>query len=577
MSSKLELTEKHSFKNEMLFRCKVAYFIFKKSIANVLHNVHQYKQESQLIHAPVVAVSESDLWNASDNKYNWFLTAGKVENLRVASRKIHGIEVPANEVFSFWKHIGKPSAAKGFVVGREIREGCVVPTIAGGLCQLSNALYDAALKAGFEIIERHKHTRVIQGSLAEKDRDATVKWNYVDLRFKGPNAFRIEVEFTSEKFIVKFKSVRENTVVKSQEKQFESSKINDCYSCGNTACFKHPGVIPERKVNVVTAYILDEKIPEIEEYLVEQIKEEDIVLAPFSDKNIFKIPRYSRTLNAKVLTYPLLVFRRAFSVRRAAKAGRNIPSLMLSYDERIVKSLLHKIPVEVTHIVIAQNLLPFAFKYGLLWGRTFDVLTHRLPIKQLQNKLDELKLRYPESSTAADFRVKEEIVLAEQEAFNKARKIITSHLAVVDIFKNKCVLLNWKFPIDSRPSKITGKKILFPASALARKGAFEMKHVVTKLKLPIDVLGKAKEYKNFWESIEVHQVSNLHLSDYTLVVLPAYIEHQPRILLRALSLGITVITTKASGLPKHESLIFVEEGDVEDLERKIKLMLEING
>ena len=66
-----------------------------------------------------------------------------------------------------------------------------MPTIAGGLCQLSNALYDTALKANFEIIERHRHTKVIKSSLAEQDRDATVKWNYVDLRFKSTRSFRM--------------------------------------------------------------------------------------------------------------------------------------------------------------------------------------------------------------------------------------------------------------------------------------------------------------------------------------------------------------------------------------------------
>jgi vancomycin resistance protein YoaR len=69
---------------------------------------------------------------AKDNQYNWFLTAGKIENLRVAARNLNGIEVKANKVFSFWKHIGKPTKRKGYVVGREIREGCIVPTIAGG-------------------------------------------------------------------------------------------------------------------------------------------------------------------------------------------------------------------------------------------------------------------------------------------------------------------------------------------------------------------------------------------------------------------------------------------------------------
>lgn len=76
---------------------------------------------------------KSELWNPNDTKENWILTAGKIQNLRIASKKINGLEIKANETFSFWKHIGNPNYDQGFLVGREIKEGCIVPTFAGGL------------------------------------------------------------------------------------------------------------------------------------------------------------------------------------------------------------------------------------------------------------------------------------------------------------------------------------------------------------------------------------------------------------------------------------------------------------
>ena len=39
------------------------------------------------------------------NAENWILTAGKIENLRIAIKNLNGIEVSANQVFSFWKHV----------------------------------------------------------------------------------------------------------------------------------------------------------------------------------------------------------------------------------------------------------------------------------------------------------------------------------------------------------------------------------------------------------------------------------------------------------------------------------------
>ena len=200
-----ELIEQHSFTKSLIFKLKSTVLIGLRGLKNLQHNPTKFQFDSKIIDQPIIAFSESELWNPNDTKENWILTAGKIQNLRIAAQKINGLEIKANETFSFWKHIGNPNFGQGYVVGREIKEGCIVPTIAGGLCQLSNALYDAALNANFEIVERHKHTKVIQGSLAEKDRDATVKWNYIDLRFRSTYDFRIETELTSTHLIVRYK------------------------------------------------------------------------------------------------------------------------------------------------------------------------------------------------------------------------------------------------------------------------------------------------------------------------------------------------------------------------------------
>ena len=72
------------------------------------------------------------------------------------------------------------------VEGRQISEGCLIPAIGGGICQLSNALYEVALGAKLTIVERHPHTRIVPGSASEWGKDATVFWNYLDLRFVSP-------------------------------------------------------------------------------------------------------------------------------------------------------------------------------------------------------------------------------------------------------------------------------------------------------------------------------------------------------------------------------------------------------
>src|SRR5262245_27885584 len=143
----------------------------------------------------LLAESRSPLFHGS-NPAEFALQAGKVQNLRVAVRSIHGVQIKAGEVFSFWAQVGRPIRARGFVHGRELREGCIIPSVGGGLCQLSNALYDAALSGDLEIVERHAHSQRVPGSMAVSGRDATVFWNYVDLRLRAKFEWQIEARLT---------------------------------------------------------------------------------------------------------------------------------------------------------------------------------------------------------------------------------------------------------------------------------------------------------------------------------------------------------------------------------------------
>src|SRR5688572_7144725 len=132
MPVKTALSEKHSLSKDSVFRFKSFLLVGKRRFQNLSSPVNRFTKSNSMKNESVIAFSESDLWNPEDNEQNWILTAGKIQNLRIAVKNIHGIEIPANSVFSFWKHIGNPNIGKGYVVGREIREGCIVPTKAGG-------------------------------------------------------------------------------------------------------------------------------------------------------------------------------------------------------------------------------------------------------------------------------------------------------------------------------------------------------------------------------------------------------------------------------------------------------------
>ncbi len=135
--------------------------------------------------------------------------AGKIANLRVACAAIDGLRLAPGEVFSFWRQIGRPTRARGYVEGRMLQSGALSPAVGGGLCQLSTALYEIALQANLTILERHAHSRIVPGpNAARAGRDATVAWNYVDLRFASPERLlRLGAVVTDDELVVSFRAM----------------------------------------------------------------------------------------------------------------------------------------------------------------------------------------------------------------------------------------------------------------------------------------------------------------------------------------------------------------------------------
>jgi len=107
------------------------------------------------------------------------LEAGKRHNVRLAATAFHGVVITADRPLSFWRTLGPATAARGFTWGMELRSGCAVPAIGGGLCLLSNALFTLAALQGWQILERHGHSMALAEPTAL---DATVAFPHVDLR-----------------------------------------------------------------------------------------------------------------------------------------------------------------------------------------------------------------------------------------------------------------------------------------------------------------------------------------------------------------------------------------------------------
>ena len=80
-------------------------------------------------------------------------------NITIPTRTIDGYVVAPGAVFDFWQAIGAVSAATGYLPGGAIIDGKSEPTgaLAGGICSCSTTLFNAAARAGLEILSRVNH------------------------------------------------------------------------------------------------------------------------------------------------------------------------------------------------------------------------------------------------------------------------------------------------------------------------------------------------------------------------------------------------------------------------------------
>lgn len=572
-----------TIKGALTFRLKATGLQMKRAARNALDKgIARFTPGDRLARTTIIAESTSRLWANSKGAEDHLL-AGKTHNLRLAIRQLHGVEVPPGAVFSFWAQVGRTTRRKGYVRGRELRDGCFIPSIGGGICQLSNALYDAALQAGFEIIERHAHTKVIPGSLAERGRDATVFWNYVDLRFSSPRAFRIEALMSADFLTVRIRgdvsvAPSSSSVVMPANITAGTSSPQNCSSCGVHECFRHAGQDIDAGLNR-SAYLVDEYWPEFDRYVCETKREQDILLLPLDGKRFGKANYAWSTKAFKHFKQSWKVaLHRAVRSRNLAMQGATRQQALLAFNEKLADRYASLLPYDVTHVVVMQNLLPHLWRKGHLGGRTFDVLMTALPLSRLHERLDMAFSMHPESRTLADFRAEECLVQVESEALEHASKIITPHSEIAGLYKGRAMIIEWTMPPQASTqvaSDVRRPRIVFPASTVGRKGAYELRSAIQGLDLQLVVVGAQLEGEDFWQglSVERRPYGDGWLDGVIALVLPAYVEHKPRRLLEGVARGLPVIASTACGLEGTEGVVNISLGDVKALRHEIEKIM----
>jgi hypothetical protein len=556
----------------LLFALKSSLFRFRRSLQDRGTHLPGLVNANALFPC-VVAESRSDLW--SDTRVaERAMQLGKVQNLRVAARRLDGLLIPAQATFSFWRQLGKPVRRRGFVDGRMLQEGCMVRSVGGGLCQLSNALYDAALQAGCEIVERHPHSRIVPGSAALQDRDATIAWNYVDLRFRNARDLQLRVRLTEDALVVQLLGLTpERARMDTKTLPDPRPPAESCSTCEETSCFRHESA--RTPGHARTAFLLDDAWPEFTAFVAAQKKPSDILGIPL-DGARWSIARYRWNTEgfARIGTATMQTLLRGLSSRRVAAQGAVRQTAQLRSAEALAKRYARLLTPEITDVCVAQPFLPFLWRDGHLAARRVTVLMSRLPIRELQAKLDRHAARHPERPTLTDFRAPGDVAEWESCALAAAERIVAPHSEIAHLFGERALKLEWVKPPASRISRTASHRVAFPGPTVARKGCYELHEAARALDIEIVPLGSEIEAENFWSGVRISKPSPGHwLDGIAAVVQPAIVEQAPRRLLTALASGVSVVATKACGLDPQLGLTLVPEGDADALADAIRRVL----
>jgi len=104
----------------------------------------------------------------------------RATNIRLATACLNYTVVAPNDLFSFNETVGPRESRRGFRPAPVLVGAGTALEPGGGVCQASSTLYNAALEAGLEIVERYPHSRTVH--YVPPGRDATVYYGILDLK-----------------------------------------------------------------------------------------------------------------------------------------------------------------------------------------------------------------------------------------------------------------------------------------------------------------------------------------------------------------------------------------------------------
>jgi vancomycin resistance protein VanW len=115
------------------------------------------------------------------------LNKNRIANMKMCCELLNNLMIEPDQIFSLQHIIGEPLEERGFSLGPTIIDGKLDTDSGGGICQISTALFNAALLSNLRILEKHNHSSDIWGEqrIVDLGLDATYSFGRLDLKFEN--------------------------------------------------------------------------------------------------------------------------------------------------------------------------------------------------------------------------------------------------------------------------------------------------------------------------------------------------------------------------------------------------------